>query len=72
MPRESGIMKESRVAMVGRLSQFSREKAKVTKMIMLRFECIKPKSRWKIILLFRSARILKWEDLRKKGPRGPF
>lgn len=42
---ESGVTTGSRVAMVGRPGQFSQGKANSTKTIVLRFECVEPKSR---------------------------
>ena len=41
MPRKRGIMTGSRVAVVGRLSQFF-GKAKITKRIVLRLESVEP------------------------------
>lgn len=42
MPRESGIMTGNIVAMVDKLSLFPRKRAKTTKNVVLRLECVEP------------------------------
>ena len=68
MPRESGIMTGSIVAMVGRLSRFFQKKAKTTKKIVLRLECIEPNCRpKKMVAIKRCKHFELGEDKKRKG-----
>ena len=68
MPRESGVMTESRMAMVGRLSRFSRKKAETTKKIVLRLECVEPNCRFKRMLAIKRCKHFELGgDKKRKG-----
>ncbi|VCW61154.1 unnamed protein product [Gulo gulo] len=68
MPRESSVMTGSRVATVGRLSQFSGKKAKTTEKIVLRLECVEPNGRSKRMLAIkRSKRFELGGEKKRKG-----
>lgn len=56
MPRERGAMIGSRVATVGQTKPIFRKKAKTTKKIVLRLECVEPNCRSKRMLAIKRCK----------------
>jgi large subunit ribosomal protein L44e len=68
MARENGVMTGSRVAVEGRPGPFSRKKAKTTKKIVLRLECVEPHCRSKRMLAIKRRKHFELGgDKKRKG-----
>ena len=66
MPRESGIMTGSRVAMVGRLSRFSGKRLKLQRRLYWGLNVLNPTVNQRECWLLTDASILSWEAIRRE------
>ena len=66
MPRESGVMTGNRVAMVGRLSRFSRKRLKLQRRLYWGLNVLSPNVDRRESWLLRDASILSWEVIRRE------